>query len=79
MNVIDIVYQYLKGGGYDGLVSPDAWCGCELCDLRPCDQDISECKPAYKHYTHGALGIGEEWVMSTDKNWNTENNSEHGP
>ena len=43
-----IVEQYLKANGYDGLASD--YCGCQLDDLAPCDNDFSHCRPADAHY-----------------------------
>lgn len=48
MNVEKIVIKYLKEHGYDGLVSWDGDCGCEISDLAPCCEPISNCSPAYK-------------------------------
>lgn len=47
MNVIDIVANYLRENGYDGLYNPGV-CACELSDLRPCDSEFAECKPGVK-------------------------------
>ena len=74
MNVIDIVSEYLKLNEYDGLVQKEGECGCELDDLHPCDDDMSTCKPAYKHMTNGCLGMGEEWCMSINKDWTPKDN-----
>lgn len=48
MTVLDIVEQYLKDNGYDGLCDDDE-CGCVLGDLAPCCSYFSECMPAYNH------------------------------
>lgn len=48
ITVLDILDQYLRANGYDGLVNPDAECGCRLGDLRPCASDFSGCEPAYR-------------------------------
>ena len=46
MTVIDIIRDYLKAKGYDGLTSGE--CGCGLDDLHPCCEScFCECKPAY--------------------------------
>ena len=52
----DIIREYLKTNGFDGLVSYDFECGCEIfgcgCeidDLFACESEgISECEPGYK-------------------------------
>lgn len=49
MTIIDIVSEYLKENGYDGIYNSDGECACCLEDgLRPCGEDFSECKPGYK-------------------------------
>jgi hypothetical protein len=47
MNVREIVKQWLKDNGYDGLWSDD--CGCQIDDLMPCCDYCTNCKPGYKH------------------------------
>jgi len=46
MNVKEIIIEYLKDNGYDGLYCDD--CGCIIDDLIPCDNDCSHCVPGYK-------------------------------
>jgi hypothetical protein len=52
MNVKEIVLQWLKANGYDGLFIDD--CGCVLDDLMPCaaayygDGGCDGCVPGYK-------------------------------
>jgi hypothetical protein len=47
MNIIQIVTQYLKDNGYDGLYKPDK-CGCKLDDLMECENpDESLCEAGY--------------------------------
>ena len=49
MIVSEILKEYLKTNGYDGLLCPDVPCGCALDDLAPCNNgNIMDCKPAYK-------------------------------
>lgn len=54
-NVLEIVRQYLKTNGYDGLYNEDGQCACLLTDLHPCGDynDISECSPGYKRVCDG--------------------------
>ena len=73
--VMDIVRQYLRREGYDGLVDPDAQCGCLVDDLRPCcPGEISGCRPGYKRVCRGCdldgcdPGLGPaNWHVSIHK------------
>ena len=48
MNVKDIVIEYLKKNGFDGLCGAGCWCGLEDA-LMPCDVNAAfECEPAIK-------------------------------
>lgn len=49
MTVKEIVAEYLKSKKYDGLVLPDAECGCSLDDFIPCGEISDECQAGYKH------------------------------
>ena len=46
MNVEEIIIEYLKANGFDGLAGDE--CGCEISDLVPCDSDPCNCVPGYK-------------------------------
>jgi len=48
MTCLDIIIEYLKAHGFDGLVNEDIECGCALGDLQPCASNMSECKPGHK-------------------------------
>ena len=48
MTVTDILTEWLKANGYDGLVADDAECGCELKDLAPCSGPWDTCRPGYR-------------------------------
>ena len=48
-NVKEIVAQYLKAKGFDGL-SNEFCQGCDVNDLMPCDSPCDICEPAIKHY-----------------------------
>ena len=48
MTVREIVAEYLRANGYDGLWSPNHWCACLLGDLMPCEDDGNECEPGYR-------------------------------
>lgn len=47
-DVKEILIDWLKANGYDGLYNPDGgcWCGCN--DFAICDYIPLNCKPAYK-------------------------------
>lgn len=52
MTVREIVRDYLKANGYDGLFSPGE-CGCTLDDLAPCEggwvgNGIGDCEAGYR-------------------------------
>jgi len=69
MTVKDIVIEYLKVRGFDGLCNPDAGCGCGEGDFCPCSEDWSECEPAYKTFAKEEgdnYGIGDE-IFTTVK------------
>lgn len=46
MNVKEIVLQYLKDNGFDGLYYDDS-CGCKIEWLMPCSCDKDECRPGH--------------------------------
>jgi len=45
MDVRQILTEYLKANGYDGLYHDE--CGCSISDLAPCDMPLN-CKPGHK-------------------------------
>ena len=47
-DVNEIIEQYLKKNGYNGLCEIDVGCACELSDLFPCNEDFQSCVPGYK-------------------------------
>ena len=47
MTVREIVAQWLRDHGYDGLYH-DGDCGCLLDDLMPCCDSCDNCEPGYK-------------------------------
>jgi hypothetical protein len=58
--VIQIIKAHLVTIGADGLVLPDAECGCELADLAPCGGVDGACEPGYR----GADQLyGGAWAM----------------
>ena len=50
VNVKEIVEQYLRTNGFDGLYSELGECGCGIGDLMPCDSPCDICEPAFKRY-----------------------------
>lgn len=56
MTVKEIVIEYLKKNGYDGLYNDD--CGCALDDLIPCCDNIETCMAGVK----GKNGE-EDWII----------------
>ncbi|MBW1779344.1 MAG: hypothetical protein JRL30_01270 [Deltaproteobacteria bacterium] len=44
--VYEIVYEYLKANGYDGLYGED--CGCGLNDIMTCCEDCGNCHAGVK-------------------------------
>lgn len=47
MNIRDIIKEYLKAQGFDGLYN-EFECGCEIKDLMPCSEPDVNCSPGYK-------------------------------
>lgn len=54
INLTDIIKDWLKEHGYDGLYNADEPCGCDLDDFMPCiEPDIYNCQPAYAREVNG--------------------------
>ena len=66
MKIIEIVRAHLVAGGYDGLVC-DGTCSCELADLQPCGESMSECEPAYRGRNIDDWCSPEDWAMYASK------------
>lgn len=45
-SVKEIVVDYLRKIGADGLCNPGSCCGCGLDDFVPCGADMADCVPA---------------------------------
>lgn len=58
MNVQEIVIQYLRQNGFDGLYYPGE-CGCEINDLAPCGEMTGQCEPGVKKSC--TCGEGCDW------------------
>ncbi|HDY90020.1 MAG TPA: hypothetical protein ENH82_18105 [bacterium] len=51
MNIREIVTEWLKNNGYDGLVNDD--CGCNVSDLMLCDEPSINCEAGHQRYCNG--------------------------
>lgn len=63
--VIEIVSEHLRTIGADGLVCPDAECGCKLDDMAPCGGNFSACQPGYLSEPRDPWL--DDWTMWTTK------------
>ena len=45
--VHEIVEEWLKANGYDGLYRPNE-CACKVGDLMPCDEPCSDCEAGFQ-------------------------------
>ena len=69
-DVTDIVTQYLKAHGYDGLFNDYMECGCRLGDLHPCDAGPpGECEPGHlvPCDPETCVADGSEWHIGERK------------
>ncbi len=72
--VKEIITQYLKDNGYDGLYNGEGPCGCLAEDLFPCGEMFDECSPGYK----GACNCGEcDWHIYGSKDIARAADEEH--
>jgi len=62
MNVEDIISEYLKENGYDGLYNSDGPCGCAVGDLAPCCSLNMDCEPGHKRQGC-SCGEGCNWEI----------------
>jgi hypothetical protein len=59
-SVINIVTEYLKANGFDGLWSEYGECGCSIADLMECESEgIDACLPGYKVPCKGGVCDGD--------------------
>lgn len=82
MNVHDIVIEYLKANGYDGLCEVGCECACELSDLFPCGgdmADISHCQPGHKTPCPDDCELGGDcsWHIKPGKRGSDEDQGKH--
>jgi len=61
MNVSEIIKEYLKKNGYDGLCDHYNECGCELDDLAPCGGLEYNCEPGHKFYCEETGKPSKDW------------------
>jgi hypothetical protein len=72
VTIREIIVEYLRQHGYDGLCGDS--CGCGLDDLAPCGGDPMDCQPAHRRKADceacdsvcDAAGEGE-WCYGTEK------------
>lgn len=65
-DVLEIVKQYLKKNGFDGLFNVNGECACSIESLAPCDGYMAECEPGY--LVEGCTcGQGCEYHIVRDK------------
>lgn len=66
--VLEMVDQYLKAHGYDGLFRPDGECACQTSGLAPCDEIGTDCEAGY--YVAGCpedCGEGHTFHITREK------------
>lgn len=66
MTVADIVRDWLREHGYDGLYVEDD-CACDLDDLAPCQNIQLECEAGYKHPCPTECDDDHEFHISDEK------------
>lgn len=49
MTVGEIIYNYLRDHGYDGLYNEDISCDCSISELFPCIGIVQDCIPGYEN------------------------------
>lgn len=59
MDAREILIQWLRERGYDGLANPDMECGCGLDDLMPCGSSPAKCYPAHGDWENGFFASAE--------------------
>ena len=65
--VIEIVAEYLEANGYGGLFH-NGDCGCELNDLAPCCEALTDCEAGYRVVGCDAqCGQGCDWHICRSK------------
>ena len=65
MDIEEIVKEWLKANGYDGLYNSELECGCQLGDLMPCSEPhTSECLAGV-----GKLIDEDDRIIGTNTAW----------
>lgn len=67
MEVREILKEWLKAQGYDGLFSEDGGCSCLLADLAPCGDVSGECQAGYKVPCPPECGDGHDFHVVASK------------
>jgi hypothetical protein len=62
MNVFEIVGNYLKDNGYDGLMDTEDICACSSDDVAQCGKLEKRCVPAYLHKIDCSCGCKDDPV-----------------
>ena len=65
-DVRQIVADYLRENGFDGLYNLVVDCACKLEDLAPCDCNLLDCKPGYLQPCPPDCG-DHDWHMGDKK------------
>ena len=66
-DIREICRQWLADLGYSGLVNANAFCGCGLDDLMPCDEPSPACQCAYEGRGDGEIWTEDETVYYASK------------
>ena len=61
MTLQQIVKEWLKRNGYDGLCDCNLECGCSVDEIMPCAEPGTECEAAYKDEADAITGF--DFVM----------------
>lgn len=74
MDIYDILKDWLKKNGYDGLCYPEEECGCLLEDLAPCIQpSLLNCKAGHKE--KAPQGSLSDYFVYAGKRGENDNNT----
>jgi hypothetical protein len=64
---IDIIGEYLRTGGFDGLYSEHEGCSCVKGDLVPCGEDFSGCRPGYICRPPDSLDTNDDFYICASR------------
>ena len=65
MELFDILKNWLKENGYDGLCLPDEECGCAIGDFMPCGEPSPRCEAG--HRKKAPPGSDADYFIYIDK------------